>query len=210
MQPHRQHDAGEFMQFLGQVLSLGRGCGGWQARLATEASATARVTDHGGVFPLILPQTRPDPHREASQTYAPSLQQLIIAWRNQASRHAVVTLPAVLPVQIARFSSEGHKLLFPIRLSEAVYIPYFTDTSVTTASHRYRIAAIIYHLGPARDHGHYRAAFFCKGVLSYVTDDHILPCPVQESDVPVIQENAYLFLLRKNESREAPSSPGDA
>ena len=105
--PHRQHDAGEFLYFLGEALTSGTGVGFWQARVET-GSRDAQVVDHGEMFPLILQQVGPQPHSVASRDI--SLQALIVAWRNQEARHAALTLPAVLPVQICRFDNRGHKI----------------------------------------------------------------------------------------------------
>ena len=92
-----------------------------------EHTSEAQVADHGKLFPLILHQDVVNQHASgAIGVSAPcSLQKLVVAWRNQATRHAVVTLPAVLPVQIGRFNALGDKVKFPVQFSPAVYIPTF-------------------------------------------------------------------------------------
>ena len=126
--PHQQHDAGEFIQFLGGVLTLETGFGLWQARsLAESVHAThAQVMDHGEMFPLLLQHTGLPASQQQQASASPiSLQQMLISWRNQADRHAAVVLPPVLPVQINRFDTLGQKARFPVRFSEAVYVPFF-------------------------------------------------------------------------------------
>ena len=212
-QPHRQHDAGEFLQFLGGVFASGTNTDHWQARLMREHSSDAQVADHGKLFPLILQQDILSQH--ASSTAAEcapcSLQKLVVAWRNQATRHAVVTLPAVLPVQIGRFNDVGDKIRFPIRFSPAVYIPYFPDATTSTSSCRYRLVAAVYHLGHSKHSGHYRAAFFSSGVLTHVADDGTFPVPATEADIQEVQSNAYIIMLcRDDQQPEACRRTGQA
>jgi len=194
--PHRQHDAGEFLYFLGEALTSGTGVGFWQARVET-GSRDAQVVDHGEMFPLILQQVGPQPHSVASRDI--SLQALIVAWRNQEARHAALTLPAVLPVQICRFDNRGHKIKFPVRFSAAVYMPFFPDSTACTASQRYRVAAVIYHIGDSRLHGHYRSALFWKGEVTHVTDDNTVPSQVSERDRNMIRDNAYIAVLCRDD-----------
>ena len=201
-----QHDAGEFIQFLGGVLALDAGVGLWQARhIAATPDPTApqtQVVDHGEMFPLILQHAGP-PDVPAQPI---SLQKLLVAWRNQADRHAAVTLPPLLPVQISRFTSTGHKVQFPVRFSEAVYMPYFEDLSLRTSSHRYLLAAVIYHIGESRSHGHYRTAFFLHGQLMHVTDDNCKPCPACPADVRTAENNAYIFILCRDAACQEASA----
>ena len=199
--PTRQHDAGEFLQFLGGVIASGGSTDAWQTRLMCSTSAVAQVTDHGQMFPLTLPQdSQSMRHPSLAASHMPSsLQQLIVAWRNQASRHAAVTLPTLLPVQVGRFDDAGTKVHFALQLSPADYIPYFVDATTKTSSHRYCLIAAVYHLGHHKSHGHYRAAFFCNGALTHVADDGSCPTKATASDLHEVQTNVYLIMLCRAE-----------
>ena len=204
--PHLQHDAGEFIHFLGGALALDAGLGLWQSRhiaatLDLPVSQT-QVADHGEMFPLVLQHA--GPHAASAQPI--SLQQLFVAWRNQADRHAAVTLPPLLPVQISRFTSTGLKVQFPVKFSEAVYVPFFEDLSLRTSSHRYLLAAVIYHIGESRSHGHYKTALFHRGQLTHVTDDNCRPCPAHPADVHTAANNAYIFILCRDAARQEASA----
>ena len=54
-------------------------------------------------------------------------------------------------------------------------MPFFSGTGITTASHPYQLTAIVYHLGPTRLSGHYRAAKLTEGDITWVTDDEETP-----------------------------------
>ena len=136
----------------------------------------------------------------------PADQSPFVAWRNQADRHAAVTLPPLLPVQISRFTSTGLKVQFPVRFSEAVYVPFFEDLSLRTSSHRYLLAAVIYHIGESRSHGHYRTALFLRGKPMHVTDDNCKPCPAHPADVHTAENNAYIFILCRDAACQEASA----
>ena len=143
-------------------------------------------------------------HLSVAHASAPrlSLQKLVVAWRNQAQRHALVTAPEVLVAQVGRFGDDGCKLQFRIQSSRTVYIPSFTGSGLHTTSHAYTVEAIVFHLGPSRDSGHYRTALLQQGNLYRLTDDGSLPAAVQDTDVAVVEHNAYLYFLRKHHSLE--------
>eukprot|EP00439_Symbiodinium_sp_Y106_P081331 s12_g20.t1 len=140
------------------------------------------MIDQGGLWPLILsvPLTTDGSDRDPA-----SLQKLLIAWRNQPARHALwcsATLPELLPVQVNRFDDSGCKVHRAIRWSNAVYVPVFTGPSLQTTSQRYLVTSVVYHLGPTRLQGHYRAALADNGQLCHVTDDN-QPSDVDRGDI---------------------------
>ena len=157
----------------------------WQRRrsslLLHSEAHTAQVVDQGGLWPLYL-------HEAIPFTDPPiSLQKLVITWRNQA----------VLVLQVNRFGTKGRKVLAPLGISTSIYIPVFRGSSIGTTSQRYVLQAIVYHLGPDMQAGHYRTALCSKGFISHVTDD---ATPVQEatrSDHESVKHNSYLFFLKK-------------
>lgn len=155
------------------------------------------MIDQGGLWPLILsvPLTTDGSDRDPA-----SLQKLLIAWRNQPARHALwcsATLPELLPVQVNRFDDSGCKVHRAIRWSNAVYVPVFAGPSLQTTSQRYLVTSVVYHLGPTRLQGHYRAALADNGQLCHVTDDNQPSVPLTDSDLRNVQQNSYLFFLKK-------------
>ena len=128
-----------------------------------------------------------------------SLQQLLVAWRNQAARHACVSAPALLPIQVARFDHSGEKLHFTIRPSTAVYVPVFSSDDERTTSRCYVLLAAIYHIGSTKFSGHYRTAFYSQGCVAYVTDDNVATRRALPADEPEIHQNSYVYLLARQE-----------
>ena len=189
-----------FCIFSGHILVHLQVKGSWESRLAgpgLSPSPTLQVqmVDHGHVWPLHLSVAN------ASEPHI-SLQKLLIAWRNQAQRHALVIAPAVMAIQVGRFRDDGSKLRFRIRSSRRVYVPAFSSTSMQTTSYAYTVEAVVFHLGDARDSGHYRTAFLRQGVLSRLTDDGELPAPVHEDSVALVETNAYVYFLSRQPSTD--------
>ena len=160
--PHVQHDVAEFAQFLGAATAPASAEGVWQSRIAVQLTPSqpaasqcpAEVAEHGQMWPLSLAAAPPPEGSEIS------LQALVIQWRNQAHRHAAVSLPRLLIIQIGRFSPVGLKLRFAVRPSHRVYVPVFLDDTLRTTSAGYDLAAVVCHLGPSRSSGHYRSVLF--------------------------------------------------
>ena len=207
-EPHQQHDAAEFLQFLAPLLIpyQERQLCCWQARELSERShlpssqAVAQVVDQGTLWPMTVTARLVPPMQssgEDRQQSPPSLQSLLIQWRNQAARHARTAKPDWLVLQVSRFDDAGCKLVEPAGFSEAVYIPFFTGQSLATSSARYRVSAVIYHLGPTLLSGHYRSALCQAGSIQLVTDDGTPARQATVRDVQQIQSNVYLFFLRK-------------
>ena len=122
--PHRQQDVGAFLQHLAPRLADNLENQRWQSRTQDGADPTrqARVSDQGTLWPLVLSASLPMLQAHLSNSPL-SLQQLLIAWRDQAARHAILEPPDLLAVQVNRFSPDGSKVHTPIRLSTAVYVP---------------------------------------------------------------------------------------
>ena len=193
-EPNRQHDAADYLHFLRPHLSPAASEGAWESRLEgpeLDGPAAVQVADHGHVWPLHLSVVNASAH-------SASLQKLFIDWRNQAQRHALVSAPAALVVQVGRFKDNGEKLRFRLPSSRTVYIPVFRNRSdLQTTSLAYEVSAIVFHLGRSRDSGHYRAAFLQQGQLHWLTDDGVLPACIQASEAVEVETNSYLFFLTK-------------
>ena len=204
--PHRQHDAAEFMSCCGTAMLPDSWLGQWEARLQVlgpsqsqsqlQSQVAAQVVDRGKTWPLVL-QMALDPALHPSGHRAWSLQALLIQWRNQAYRHATTALPELILLQLNRFDHAGNKVHHPITLNPIVYVPRFASDSSVTTSYRFELQAIVFHLGQSKHCGHYRSALFSSGRLQYLTDDGTPPTIATGSDVEVVQRNAYLCILSK-------------
>ena len=200
-EPNRQHDAGEFLQFLAPKLAITHAADCWQAREITETSIT-QVMDQGTLWPLTLTAPLAAPLHHVSPTPPAvdqpiSLQRLVIMWRNQASRHAMLSEPAWLPLQVCRFTPQGQKCHRPVQISDAVYLPSFVGHTLQTTSTRYQLTAIIYHLGISLLAGHYRAALCARGSIVSITDDGISAQPASEAEIQSVYRNSYIFILKR-------------
>ena len=201
--PHQQHDTAEFLMHLERVLSPAFPMGYWQARLEV-AACPPQATDHGQMWPVTLPTVLR--HALADDARVFSVQSLIISWRNQASRHAAVSLPPVVPLQIGRFSHDGSKLRGQIVLTPTIHLPLFADESTRTTSCKYVLQAAIFHLGPDIHAGHYRTVLFNQGKPYMVTDDNQYPSPVTAACIEEATHNAYLvFYCRHDVIVDGPS-----
>ena len=200
--PHAQHDCAEFLQHLRSAFCPEGEFLQWQARTLPHSHARAEVSDQGHLWPLTIPvalQLAAYTQTDSESTSAAgsiSLQKLLILWRNQAEIHAAVSLPSVFPIQINRFNSEGNKVHHRINLHPSVYVPQFSGSGLRTVSQRFVVTAVIYHIGPTRDSGHYRAALFARDALIHVTDDGVCSQLSTEGDRDIISKNAYIFFLR--------------
>ena len=200
-EPHRQHDVGEFLQFIAPRLASTFSSDAWHARQLSAIGET-QVLDQGTLWPLtvntpLAPQPQqPGPAPNASSSPV-SLQKLVIQWRNQAARHALLAEPMWLPLQVSRFDAQGRKTFDSVQISSAVYLPRFVDNTLHTTSTRYHITAVIFHLGDSPQRGHYRTAFYKDGRIVGMTDDNVQPIPASDADVELVQRNCYIFILRK-------------
>ena len=194
--PHnRQNDVGEFLQHISTTLLSALARGAWESRQLLAPNSPAQVADQGNMWPLILPAGLAAV--QSSVSHPISLQKLLIDWRCQAAVHAATSLPELAILQISRFRPDGSKDHTPVKLSEAVYIPQFSTAGLATTSVRYVITAVIYHLGESLLRGHYRAALVEQGRLCHHTDDNVIPTPHRSSDTAVVEQNSYIYFLRK-------------
>ena len=187
--------------FLAPKLAMSHATDCWQARQTTAANAT-QVIDQGTLWPLTLTAPLAAPSHTISPTQPDvdqpiSLQRLVIMWRNQASRHAMLSEPAWLPLQVCRFTPQGQKCHRPVQISEAVYLPSFVGGTLQTTSTRYQLTAIIFHLGPSLLAGHYRAALCARGSIVSITDDGISSQTASEAETQLVYRNSYIFILRR-------------
>ena len=149
----------------------------------------------GNLWPLLLPSAASE--GQHSQPSLISLQKLVIVWRNQAAKHALITQPDIVCLRINRFDSQGNKVRSQIVISPAVYLPVFTGADEQTASTRYETCAVVYHLGETSQSGHYRTGLYSNGSLAHVTDDNLPAQLASAQDQAVIQDNAYLVFLKR-------------
>ena len=191
--PCRQHDAADYLHFLRPLLHPSAYEGVWESRVEGSelyGPSAVQVADHGHVWPLHLSVVN-------ASAQPSSLQKLFIDWRNQAQRHALVTAPTALVVQVGRFNDRGEKVRFRLRSSRTVYIPTYSQSGLQTTSHAYEVLAIVFHLGRSRACGHYRAAFLQQGQLSWLTDDDVPPTAIRAPEIVEVESNAYLYFLAK-------------
>ena len=198
--PHEQHDAAEFLAFLGPALISERDQGTWEARLVVDTGPSDppafQAVDHGKMWPLVLPTALNPALSEATRTEW-TRQALVIRWRNQVVQHAAVITPPVLLLQFNRFDQDGQKVHHPIALSPTVFLPCFIGPSCNTTSVRYSLVAVQYHLGQTKLAGHYRVAYFSHGSPSHTTDDNRQTQACTSEDITVISKSAYnCFLVR--------------
>ena len=194
--PHNQHDSAEFLMHLEHALHSDYQMGYWQARLSRDLHHT-QVTDHGKMWPMLLPsilRQAPEMHDSVH-----SVQSTIISWRNQAQRHAAVSLPPVVPLQIGRFTVAGDKQPGNIILTPIIHMPLFAEADLRTTSSKYILPAVIYHLGPTRDSGHYRTLLCQAGRPYVVTDDNQYPVPASTADIEVAMNNSYILFYCKED-----------
>ena len=111
--PHRQQDVGEFLQHLAPRIADRLESQEWQSRTQTTTDPTpqTQVSDQGTLWPLVLAVFLPE--LQALHSTPLSLQQLLIARRNQAARHAILEAPELLAIQVNRFSPDGSKVVAP-------------------------------------------------------------------------------------------------
>ena len=171
----------------------------WEARtMSTHEPASTQVADRGEMWPLLL-RTALDSALHHTRRVPWNLQALVIQWRNQAAQHAAVLNPTILPVQLNRFGPDGQKDQHPIILNPVVYVPRFVDNALATTSDKYSLASVVFHIGPSKHSGHYRAALFgANGFMTHLTEDGVSAIPSQRDDLQVVRQNACVCFLVKS------------
>ena len=171
----RQHDAAEFaLAFLG---GLGLTFGMWETRRL--AGEQIDVLEQGQQ-PLGL-----EIHGRT-----PALEGLIARWHRQDSTRALVDVPEVLVLQLARYRA-GRKLHNRVVIPRLVRVPVFTD-GMQTRWALFRLMAVVEHIGNSLDCGHYRAVLRI-GTQWWHTDDSCAAIPVEWSIE--FERRAYLLWL---------------
>ena len=103
-----------------------------------------------------------------------------------AYRHAAVRLVPVLPVQLHRFESLGHKVVDTVVLSPKVQVPLYSTEGLQTTSQAYQLGGVIHHLGV----GHYRTVLFHQGRMHAVSDANTTPQSIGASEQTLWQRTA--------------------
>ena len=127
-----------------------------------------------------------------------SLQSLIDVWSAQAIPHAVRNLPAVMALQLARFTDHGDKCPGKISPQWSFAVPYYRNDGVEIEHALYKVTAIIYHIGESILQGHYRAVLLEDGLPIHHTDDGRKAVKVRPRDLDQILRNCYVIFAVKS------------
>ena len=152
-QPHIQHDAAEFIQFL--MPRLGDGFS-WGARIQVEGQVEEFL--RSGNTRILLMVT-PD------GLCSSDIQQFINQWHEQARTHALHSAPKHMYTQLPRYRETPSGIVkhtIPLDLHrKEIMLPVFTSQANADVSWKiYDITTAIIHLGPNQNSGHYRVAAF--------------------------------------------------
>ena len=138
--------------------------GTWESRIQVDNESPAQAEDCGTTWPLPL-------SAGLSPEADNSIQSFIDPWSAQANPHTLSSLPAVLALQIARFTDQGDKCPGKVVPLWSFAMPYYRNEGVDLEHASYRVTAIIYHIGESILQGHYRAVLFEDGMPAHHTDD---------------------------------------
>ena len=188
--PGRQHDAAEFLCFLGSKVPI----------LSLQC-----IEQRIQVQDVVVVEWR-SPVAFASQLEVPSthilsLSGMIRHWfESSAGIIAYKEASPVIYLHLERFAFEAGavvKRASPIRLDELeVELPVFAhDNSIAVVWHSYRICAYVIHLGESMENGHYITALPCDG--GYVIADDDKPCRFHSTLPAAYTNNIYLVFLAK-------------
>ena len=188
-QPHVQHDAAEFIQFLMPRLGwLGDGFS-WGARIQVEGQVEEFI--HSGNMTILLMVT-------LDGLCSSDIQQFINQWHAQAHTHALHSTPKHIYIQLPRYRETPTGIVkhtIPVNLNcREIMLPVFTSPlSVEVSWKRYDITTAIIHLGPTQNCGHYRvAAFMNHHATCWYSNDNQAVEPL--SNIPVeVQEQCYIL-----------------
>ena len=189
--PGHQHDASEFLQSLMQEVFQAGKVGTWESRIQVANHSPAQAEDCGTTWPLPLSAVLiPDADN--------SIQSLVDAWSAQANPHALSSLPAVLALQIARFTDQGYKCPGKLSPPWSFAMAYYRNEGLEIEHTSYRITAIIYHIGESILQGHYRAVLFEDGMPAHHTDDGRKSTKLRSRDLNFILRNCYVIFATKS------------
>ena len=157
-QPHVQHDVAELATLLLRNL-------GW---VPCALSWCRRVQVEGGFRNLQTMQDARLLHLDPDQGLHTSvLQDIIKSWHGIIAVQALHSAPAMIWIQLPRFVCQDgrvQKVKQRLRLGTShrrIHLPVFSSSRDTSISwHEYQVNAVIYHIGPSVNEGHYRAMLF--------------------------------------------------
>ena len=155
-QPHNQHDAAEFIQFLLPKLAWIGDVFSWGARL--QVGGLVETVLRSGNAHILMMAT-------ADGLCSSNIQLFINQWHAQAHTHGLNNAPQHLYLQLPRYrdTQDGIvKHLIPLDLNtRAIQLPIFNSQDSTEVHWKqYDITTAIVHLGPNQRAGHYRVSAF--------------------------------------------------
>ena len=199
-EPSRQHDAAEFLTFLGAGTLIRREAMElvWQARCRVNLS-TVRTVDGGCSLPLILPSPG---STEDDWGRVVSVQDLVEQWRGQVTVRAALAPPTCMILQASRFhydaeGSGARKRRYRINPTLDLVFPCFTEHELYR-NVPYRLNSVVIHLGNAPHRGHYQTLFRdpIEGDFS-LADDGVPARTASAALVNSLQRDMYLFVYHR-------------
>ena len=221
-QPHRQHDAAEYLSFFRRFLIPDLVTGGWQRRILHQDSPVVRceVTDCGETWPLFI--STPISQLSDETRLNLTVQKLLHIWQGEAEIGvmALSEAPMLLSLQLNRFHGASEhpdasssiadsplKDTSRIILDMRISLPCFQNpcepsaAAIATYLVHYRLHAVLIHQGATAQSGHYRA-FLTSGNLprlQYLCDDgKTASCVSGETPDEVMTHGYILLYLRCN------------
>ena len=188
-QPDAQHDVADFLSHILSIMQPPQLQARWEARLATMQGTACE--DNGTLHtPIVL-------HIHSTHV---TLQDCINAWHQQARPHALVAVPGLLFVQLARYRCTG-SLTFKNRQSvvipSQVTIPVF-GRGIQIFNATFHTAAVISHHGAHTCTGHYTTLLFPNAADDrghYWGTDDDRQAQLSESMPKHVQHDGYIVAL---------------
>ena len=171
----RQQDAVEFLMILLQSDPESRSL--WCSR--EDELGFIRTLDHGIIISLTLPD---------SET---QLQELVDAWHEQRSIHALTEEHSVVLLQLGRYR-DGRKVTSRVFFGDDVALPCFNE-GLRCVWVIYRPVAAIVHLGSRASEGHYRAVLRSGEPWVFTDDNSAVPCDIGE----LHNRNVYMLWVAR-------------
>ncbi|CAE7175628.1 unnamed protein product [Symbiodinium microadriaticum] len=188
-QPDAQHDVADFLSHILSIMQPPQLQARWEARLATMQGTACE--DNGTLHtPIVL-------HIHSTHV---TLQDCINAWHQQVRPHALVAVPGLLFVQLARYRCTG-SLTFKNRQSvvipSQVTIPVF-GRGIQIFNATFHTAAVISHHGAHTCTGHYTTLLFPNAADDrghYWGTDDDRQAQLSESMPKHVQHDGYIVAL---------------
>ena len=183
-EPHRQHDAAEFLMYVLGRTHFPAHDGQWAVYRGHRHLDDSSLQ----TSPLILNIGR---HK--------TIQAMIQAWhQDEATSRYITAGPRIIVIQLTRFLVQQgriRKSTAKVPIPDTVHIPTRTGDGAAVLS--YRVVGGIYHLGPRAQVGHYRTFQLERTEASelrmWVTDDGRVPALATPADEATVRMNAYLL-----------------